>query len=491
MTIDEIFSVAEEKGLSVKRWGGSQLLDYNGFTHEQRVRKWQAIDLAVRMGLEIPAEKLSCSVCGAPPSPSIAYHSEDYGTMNGHYPVCRSCHTKIHNRFKNPERWIDFVSSIGNGEKWFEGLQNSDNSVLSGEAAFSTTTNFTNKAMAEEGSLTSICGKSTNGMNATNLFSFASKELTNSGVWAWILSGLKEKKASPVLKELAEKLFVTLQLPIPEEIKVLEREYSISGRQRIDVYVEGVSNGSQFIFFIENKISRDQNVGHQVREYISSVQKQGVPVFPAIFSHDPFIKMQVADFVKSNILNCEVKVFDIKDMLKLFEGTSFQEHELLVQFYDFLKLKEQNISAFAKSVKGRSGGRGGSLEQWLEVAAERGITELITFYVAEAEKLYPSDIAYNIHRSIAIHFTNRPSSGKGSPVISLHPKKSNRDKGLYIGFSNQNLEKVFGREMPKNAIPANFENVPIVQGNNTWRFGFFATEEDIRRLFKGISSLIN
>lgn len=488
MTIEEIFSAAAKKGLSAKRWGGSRLLYYNGFTHEQRVRKWQAIDLAVRMGLEIPAEQLSCSVCGASPSSSIAYHSEDYGTMNGHYPVCRSCHMKIHNRFKNPKRWTDFVAAMGNGKKWFEELKDSDDSV--GGTVFTTITNSPNKAKAEEGTMTSTPGKPINGKAMTNLFSFASKELTNSGVWAWILSGLKYTNTSPILEELAKKLFSSLQIPIPEEIRVLEREYSISGRQRIDVYIEGVSKGKSFIFFIENKISRDQNVCNQVKEYISSVQQKGVAVYPAIFSHDPLIKSQVADFMKSGSLNCEVKVFDIKDMLNLFSGTSFQEHDFLAQFYDFLKLKEQNLSVFAKSLKGRSGGRGGSLEQWLEVAAEREITELITCYVAEAEKLYPSDIAYNIHRSIAIHFATRSSSGKGSPVISLHPKKSNRNKGLYIGFSNQNLKKVFGREMPKNALPANFEDVPVIQGSNNWRFGYFATEEDIRQLLKGISSII-
>jgi hypothetical protein len=81
MTIDEVFSAAAERGLSVKRWGGSRLLTYNGFTHEQRVRKWQALDLAIRMGLESPAEEFPCSVCGVEPSSSIAYHSEDYGSM--------------------------------------------------------------------------------------------------------------------------------------------------------------------------------------------------------------------------------------------------------------------------------------------------------------------------------------------------------------------------------------------------------------------------
>ena len=108
--------------MTPKRWSGSRLLTYNGFDHDQRVRKWQALDLAIRMALEPPAENFPCSVCGVPPSPAIAYHSEDYGSMSGHYPVCKSCHMRLHNRFRSPQRWREFVATVGNGSKWFERL---------------------------------------------------------------------------------------------------------------------------------------------------------------------------------------------------------------------------------------------------------------------------------------------------------------------------------------------------------------------------------
>jgi len=128
MTIDEVFSSAAAKGLVAKRWCGSRLISYNGYIHEERVRKWQALDLAIRMGLEQPAALASCAVCGAQPSPVIAYHSEDFGSMSGHYPVCRSCHTRIHNRFRNPERWNEFLATVGVGSKWFEQLSCNDRS---------------------------------------------------------------------------------------------------------------------------------------------------------------------------------------------------------------------------------------------------------------------------------------------------------------------------------------------------------------------------
>lgn len=121
-SIAEIFALAKTKGLSLKSWTGSRLATYNGFDHDQRVRKWQALDLSIRLGLEPPAERFPCSVCGAPPSLSIAYHSEDYGAMNGHHPVCKSCHTRLHKRFSSPENWRSFVATVGDGTKWFEKL---------------------------------------------------------------------------------------------------------------------------------------------------------------------------------------------------------------------------------------------------------------------------------------------------------------------------------------------------------------------------------
>ena len=121
-SIDEVFALAEKRGMTSKRWSGARLLTYNGFDHDQRVRKWQALDLAIRMGLEQPVERFPCSVCGSPPSPVIAYHSEDYGEMTGHYPVCKSCHQRLHNRFRSPQRWREFVVVVGNGSKWFENL---------------------------------------------------------------------------------------------------------------------------------------------------------------------------------------------------------------------------------------------------------------------------------------------------------------------------------------------------------------------------------
>ena len=191
MTIDEIFFEAAKKGLSSKRWGSSRLLTYNGFTHEQRVRKWQALDLAVRMGLEIPAEQFPCSVCGASPSPSIAYHSEDYGTMNGHYPVCRSCHMKIHNRLKNPERWAAFIAVMGNGEKWFEKLKDVHGSKPISGTILSKNLRSIKKTVEEKITMTSTAGGPIGGKATVK------HEMHAVRVAFVKAMGIKEKKMNP------------------------------------------------------------------------------------------------------------------------------------------------------------------------------------------------------------------------------------------------------------------------------------------------------
>lgn len=127
LTIDETFQAAAIKGLKPKPWGSYKLKTYNGFTHEQRVRKWQALNLAIQMVLEQPAHLSPCSVCGITGGPEvIAYHSEDYGSMAGHHPICKGCHTRVHNRFTNPPRWQEYIAPFCNGTRWFESLSTAE-----------------------------------------------------------------------------------------------------------------------------------------------------------------------------------------------------------------------------------------------------------------------------------------------------------------------------------------------------------------------------
>lgn len=123
MTIDQIFRFASENGLKPRDWKWKPLQPYNGFTHEQRVHKWQAMHLARELGLIAPAANSPCDICGTTfPESSIGYHSEDYSSMTGHYPLCKSCHTLIHTRKRNQKAWRDLLEKYGKASQWWETL---------------------------------------------------------------------------------------------------------------------------------------------------------------------------------------------------------------------------------------------------------------------------------------------------------------------------------------------------------------------------------
>lgn len=124
LTVSAIFEIARVKGLVPRSWIWKPLQTYNGYHHDQRVKKWQAIHLGIQLGLILPANNFPCNICGSShPTTTIEYHSEDYSSMNGHYPLCKSCHSNIHLRFRNPNAWLEFIRLHGDGTKWFEQLQ--------------------------------------------------------------------------------------------------------------------------------------------------------------------------------------------------------------------------------------------------------------------------------------------------------------------------------------------------------------------------------
>jgi len=123
MTIDDVFILAESREITPREWKWKPLKIYNGFSHEQRVRKWQAVDLLIRMGLKNPAKNLKCAICGVDGvCATLSYHSEDYASLESEYPLCKNCHYQIHIRFYSPAAWKELVTKYGNGSKWFEHL---------------------------------------------------------------------------------------------------------------------------------------------------------------------------------------------------------------------------------------------------------------------------------------------------------------------------------------------------------------------------------
>ena len=83
---------------------------YNGFSPRER-RAWNG------RALPIP---LQCSICGCGPEERpLAYHGEDYRSMDSVYAICRRCHYAIHIRFRRPDHWRKVVRCHEYPGAWF------------------------------------------------------------------------------------------------------------------------------------------------------------------------------------------------------------------------------------------------------------------------------------------------------------------------------------------------------------------------------------
>ncbi|MFZ2586822.1 MAG: hypothetical protein WAZ18_01670 [Alphaproteobacteria bacterium] len=119
MDIDDIFHQATARGLPIPVWKWPPLKAYNGFTHDQRVKVWQAVKLAIEMGLMPPPSTGTCEICRT--RQNLCYHSEDYSVL-APYILCQRCHRLIHQRFKTPEAWQAHVARYHQDGAWFTAL---------------------------------------------------------------------------------------------------------------------------------------------------------------------------------------------------------------------------------------------------------------------------------------------------------------------------------------------------------------------------------
>ena len=103
------------------------MLSYNGFTNEERIRGWQWQKWAEEMEL-IHASPFCC-ITGQRIEGRINLHLENYYRPWEIFPLGTGAHMRLHNRFRCPESWRDFVDkhrSSQHGERfWFEDLATS------------------------------------------------------------------------------------------------------------------------------------------------------------------------------------------------------------------------------------------------------------------------------------------------------------------------------------------------------------------------------
>jgi hypothetical protein len=76
---------------------------YNGFSAEERKRTEQVMQVLRRRGFL--STKAGCSLCGS--KVRTQFHSEDYFDPFAATPICGPCHMTLHQRFKQPKRWLE------------------------------------------------------------------------------------------------------------------------------------------------------------------------------------------------------------------------------------------------------------------------------------------------------------------------------------------------------------------------------------------------
>lgn len=92
---------------------------YNGFTPQQRDKKFKKLKELIASGVFPPASG-RCELCSDPGSP-VEYHDEDYGepyvwTQPALFRLCLHCHrVKLHQRFARPLVWATFVAHVRRG----------------------------------------------------------------------------------------------------------------------------------------------------------------------------------------------------------------------------------------------------------------------------------------------------------------------------------------------------------------------------------------
>lgn len=116
-----------------------------------------------------------------------------------------------------------------------------------------------------------------------------------------------------------------------------------------------------------------------------------------------------------------------------------------------------------------------------EAAKEEGYCDLLNHYMNQANTLLDIwGIEFN-DDSIVVSL-KLPSGNRPWNILSVWPSKSSKDLGLWIGYSDQNYNKIFTHSFPQGVLPPNFDNTSIVQHDNHWLFGWVATKDALDKI---------
>ena len=115
--IERRVDAAFARGMKRPSWNWKALGPYNGATGAERVKGWQKLITACKMGLVPWSAPFPCSICGA--SGFTQFHNECYFRPLYVKPVCRSCHALIHMRFGHPIRWQRLLADYPDPDAWY------------------------------------------------------------------------------------------------------------------------------------------------------------------------------------------------------------------------------------------------------------------------------------------------------------------------------------------------------------------------------------
>lgn len=305
-----------------------------------------------------------------------------------------------------------------------------------------------------------------------NIFDFASKELSATAFWAWVLDG--EHSDDAALKAVNADLRARLDIPANATLASIELEKNPddpglkplaemtsdkdSGRKRIDILaIYRKTDGDLLHVVIENKVRRDVNVIAQVTGYRDRLQKRVAGlVQAAVFTFDNSLALS------KSAAEGSITVFTLAEMVSMIDKHA--ESNAIIQAY-LCFLQDKLTIANASPARSPGNSYPENQMRWSVVAAQIGIQPLLDEYSASAEK-YGFSITSSKGRSIFLTLGNK------RPVVSVHPSKSSAVHGLWLGVSITNLSRIHGAPFSRDALPANFAWQLERQSGNEWRFGY-------------------
>lgn len=310
-----------------------------------------------------------------------------------------------------------------------------------------------------------------------NIFDFASKELTVTALWAWVLDA--EQCDDTALRAVNADLRLKLKIPSDAVLVTIELEKNpddpglkpltpsdspeSNDRKRIDILATyRLSDGSLLRYVIENKVRRDSGAIEQVIGYRDRLQKRVTgAVCAAIFTFDN--SLSGSAFARES----SVIVLTLSDMVAMI--SSHAEPSTILGDYSHF-LRDKLTVASASPVRGLDDQYPENLARWSVVARKNGTADLLSGYEASATR-HGFAVRHAKGRSIFLTIVNR------SPVVSVHPSKSSAAEGLWFGVSITNLTRAHDMQITRADMPTSFAWQLEMQSGNEWRFGYLSAEQ--------------